>query len=170
MQFKSLLPLFSLASMVAGQTVPDLATLLKNTPAVSQLFKHIGTFPDILAALTTAQNITLLAPNDAAFNAFLDLDETKEITQEAMKALLSYHVLNGTYESTAFNETPKFLPSIMGEYEPFRNLSGAPQVVKAQLEGKNATVTGGLGMKVDVVTAVSCSRYYFIFSYLADCV
>ncbi|KAA8914860.1 FAS1 domain-containing protein [Sphaerosporella brunnea] len=144
--------LLSLASLAVGQTVPDILTLLNGTSSLSQLAKAITNAPEVAIALGGAENITILAPNDEAFKAFSQMEQI--VDGEMFAPLLTYHVLNGIYESTAFSKTPKFLPSILGDYQPFRNLSGAPQVVKAVLTASNnATVFGGLGVSASVVTA-----------------
>ncbi|KAF8533405.1 FAS1 domain-containing protein [Trichophaea hybrida] len=148
------LPLLSLACVAVGQTMSDLSSLLKdNSKDLQSLTETIGEYPDLLATLGRATNITILAPSNDAFKAFKKMEQYKDITSEELKEVLTYHVLDGTYYSSAFKEKPQFLPTLLGEFQDFRNLSGASQVVKVLKEDGMAHVYGGLGMKIGVQKA-----------------
>jgi hypothetical protein len=77
----------------------------------------------------------------------------------AVAALLTYHVLNGTYKSSAFTNTSQFLPTLLTN-ETYANVTGG-QRVEARLNGSSVEIFSGLLQKSMVVTAVcpplSCS-------------
>ncbi|KAF8249541.1 Fasciclin-domain-containing protein [Wilcoxina mikolae CBS 423.85] len=151
---KHILPILSLACVTVGQTMSNLSSLLKdNSEDLQSLTETVSEYPDLLATLGAATNITILAPSNDAFKAFKQMEQYKDVTSEELKEVLTYHVLNGTYYSSAFNEKPRFLPTLLGEFQDFRNLSGASQVVKAIKEDGMAHVYGGLGMKIGVQKA-----------------
>lgn len=161
MQFKffSLLSL-SFAATAFGQAVPDLVTLLGDTSELSGLLSLVSTFPEIVSALGAAENITVFAPDNRAFETFTKMYEARNITRESVAALLSYHVLNGSFPSTVLSKTPVFAPTYLGafgEYPDFKNLTqGDSQVVKAVIEADKPYVYGGIGMRVSISDTVSC--------------
>jgi len=154
---KHTLSILSLALMAVGQTVLDLSSLLNDNTDLQSLTETVSEYPDLLTTFARATNVTILAPSNDAFKAFKEMEQYKDITSEELKAVLTYHVLDGTYYSSAFNDQPQFLPTLLGEFPAFRNLSGASQVVKAVKEDNKANVYGGLGIKVGVQKAVSSS-------------
>lgn len=146
------------ASLVsAQQATPDLASLLESTESLSMLRDTLAEYPDLLTTLAGATDITVLAPSNEAFLAWMDMasyDMAKD-NKEAIAALLSYHVLNGTYASSDVTSTSQFLPTLVGDYEEFRNLSGDPQVVGVMAMDGDVVFTSGLKTESTVTTAVS---------------
>src|SRR6201999_3757758 len=96
MLFKSLA-----VSVLAGAAIAqDLTTLLANTTELSNLTTYLGLFPDLVGQLASLQNITLLAPNNAAFSRLLNSSAGAALVNNdtsLIQALFTYHVLNGTY-------------------------------------------------------------------------
>jgi uncharacterized surface protein with fasciclin (FAS1) repeats len=111
-------------------------------------------YPDVLNTLSSAKNITILAPSNEAFIVMMTMPQVRNLTEDAVKALLDYHILDGTYPSSEITDKPAFLPTMMGKYKPFRNLGDDEQIVKAVL-GKNDTalIYGGLDMAANVTKA-----------------
>jgi uncharacterized surface protein with fasciclin (FAS1) repeats len=86
--------------------------LQKNSPRIrtsgtKQLSSLLGTHHDLVAALGNAQNITLLAPNNAALGTLLNSTAGGALAMDsaAVKALLMYHVLNGTIHASQITNT-----------------------------------------------------------------
>jgi transforming growth factor-beta-induced protein len=119
--------------------------------------------PAILSALTSAKNsITILAPTNAAFAAFLNVSaNTAAIKADAglVPALLEYHVLKGVYKSTAFGPKGAFAPTLLTN-SSYTNVTGG-QVVEAIVEAGKVDIYSGLHAKSTVVVAVSHTPNYF---------
>jgi uncharacterized surface protein with fasciclin (FAS1) repeats len=107
-----------------------------------------------VSALGSASNITILAPNNEALATFLNSStgEAAATNPALVTALLTYHVLNGSYPASAFTNTSQFLPTLLTN-TTYANVTGG-QRVEARLNGSNVEVFSGLLAKSTVVTAV----------------
>lgn len=99
------------------------------------------------------QNITILAPNNDALASFINSTAGAGASTDpsALAALLTYHVLNGSYPGSAFTNTSAFIPTFLSN-SSYANVTGG-QVVKASLSGTNVSITSGLLSQSRVVTA-----------------
>ena len=70
----------------------------------------------------------------------------------AVAALLSYHVLKGSYPASAFTNSSQFIPTLLTN-TTYANVTGG-QVVEARLNGSDVNIFSGLLAKSMVVTAV----------------
>ena len=110
--------------------------------------------PDVVQALSTAQNITILAPSDTAFvNLMTRNPRSSEllVNQRALTGVLQYHVLTGKLLSGDFSPTPKFPATLLGA--PFANVTGG-QRVGLVMANNTAKVFSGYKQVATVVTAV----------------
>ncbi|KAI6709461.1 hypothetical protein JHW43_008001 [Diplocarpon mali] len=123
-----------------NQTLSNLTSLLQGLPAVS-------------SALSNAQNITILAPSNEAFAKFLATPAGKAASANPgdLTALLEYHVLNGTYNSTAVNTTSAYVHTLLTN-ATYTNVTGG-QVVTLGKMGSDVMVTSGLREMSMVTTA-----------------
>ncbi|KAK7190687.1 hypothetical protein DPSP01_006704 [Paraphaeosphaeria sporulosa] len=144
------LALAAYISAVLAQA-PSLTDLIGSQPDLSTLGTALSSFPDLVAVLGSLSNITILAPTNSAFEALLAGDASLESTAlssnntDAIQALLAYHVLNGTYVSSDFSETPAFAHTLLtpsGQSDSLTNVTGG-QNVGLQLIGGNATIVSG---------------------------
>ena len=157
---------FTLAACISAVLAQSttLTELIQSQPDLSTLGKALELVPDVAETLSGLKDITILAPNNAAFEALLAMDpntENSAITQrnaDAISALLAYHVLNGTYASTDFSEVPTYYNSI---FTPAFTVDGAAltnvtlgQNVGLVLNGQNATILSGDLQTANVVEAV----------------
>jgi uncharacterized surface protein with fasciclin (FAS1) repeats len=162
MHFKSLLPV-ALAAGASAQSL--LAALASQNASLSVLNSILATQPALVSALGSASNITILAPNNAALGKFLNSTAgmMAATMPDAVAALLSYHVLNGTYPASAFTTTPQFIPSLLTNAS-YTNVTGG-QRVDAFVNGSSVDIVSGALSTSMVVTAV---RLYYHFR-LFDC-
>jgi uncharacterized surface protein with fasciclin (FAS1) repeats len=121
----------------------------KSYPALLQ------TQPALLATLGNATNITVLAPSNEALADFLNSSAGTAAAgiPSAVEALLTYHVLNGTYPASAFTNTSQFIPTLLTN-SSYANVTGG-QRVEAVFNGTNVEIFSGLLQKSTVITAVS---------------
>ena len=153
MQFKHLL-LAALAAGASAQTMNLTATLMSN-PDLSNLTTYVSLFPNLISQLSMASNITILAPSNAAFAAFMNSSagmaiQAKDMT--AIQSILSYHVLNGSYPASSFMSTPAFIPTMLSN-PSYSNVTGG-QVVEAITQGSAVEIYSGLLANSTVTTPV----------------
>jgi len=82
---------------------------------------------------------------------------------DILTALLTYHVLNGTYLAGDITSTPAFVPSFL-QNTSFTNVTGG-QRVEAVRNGSDISFFSGLLEKSTVTTGV-CPPFLFHFSLL----
>ena len=161
MQFK-LLSLAAMAAAVSAQTM-NLTGALTSNPDLSNLTNFVGLFPQLATALGSAKNVTILAPSNAAFTKFMNSSAGSAIAANdtaAIQALLTYHVLNGTYPASAVTSNASFIPTMLNNVK-YSNVTGG-QRVEAIKVGQNVTFFSGLLQNSTVTKAVrSCTRDYF---------
>jgi uncharacterized surface protein with fasciclin (FAS1) repeats len=118
-----------IAGMAGAVAAQDLSSALSMYPSLSNLTTYLKLYPEILSNLNSLSNFTLLAPSNMAFERALSSSAGAAFNssdQNTISALLSYHVLNGTYNT--FSTIPEFCPTNLfpGNYA---NVSGG-QVVE----------------------------------------
>ncbi|KAK6068925.1 Fasciclin-like arabinogalactan protein-like protein 1 [Seiridium cupressi] len=107
MLIPNLIPL--LAATAAAVSVADV--LSTNSNDLSTLTTLLGTVPQLTSALTTASNITVIAPSNAAFQAAMAAMPnlaTMVKNTTFLTNLLEYHVVQGVVSSSMFSTTPVF--------------------------------------------------------------
>jgi uncharacterized surface protein with fasciclin (FAS1) repeats len=110
--------------------------------------------PDVVQTLSTAQNITILAPSDTAFaNLMARNPRSAELmtNPRALAGVLQYHVLTGRFLSSDFSPTPKFPSTLLTA--PFANVTGGQRVGLAMVNS-TAKIFSGYKQVATVVTAV----------------
>ncbi|PQE17394.1 hypothetical protein CJF31_00005830 [Rutstroemia sp. NJR-2017a BVV2] len=101
--------------------------------------------PALLRSLSNmTTGMTILAPSNSAFSKFLASPENKAVVgkSDVVTAVLSYHVLNGTFPASKFTTQAQFIPTLLTN-ESYTGVTGG-QVVQVALDGSKAVVTTGL--------------------------
>ncbi|KAL5323080.1 hypothetical protein ACEPPN_007608 [Leptodophora sp. 'Broadleaf-Isolate-01'] len=150
MQLKHLLP----AALVVGTSAQSLTDVLAaNNGTLSSLTSLLSANSELVSALSEAQNITILAPSNDALAAYLNSTAGAAAATDAgaVAALLTYHVLNGTYPASAFTNSSQFLPTLLSN-SSYTNVTGG-QVVEARLRGETASIFTGLLSDSNVTVA-----------------
>lgn len=149
-----LLSLAAVASLAAAQTM-NLTGALSSNPNLSNLTQFLGLYPQVVAQLANLTNITLLAPNNDAFTKLLASPAGAQINAQdtpLINALLSYHVLEGTYLSSTITSKPAFAPTVLMN-PAYTNLTSG-QRVEAVTSGKEVVFYSGLLTNSTVTQAV----------------
>lgn len=140
--------LLAFASAVLAQTngtVPSLTEALNSSSQLTSLSGVLGLpgLGQLVQALSSAQNITILAPSNEAF-ASVGNETLAALTanEGLLTALLQYHVLNGSVLSSAITNQSQFVPTLLTN-ELFTNVTGG-QVVEAVANDGNVTFFSGL--------------------------
>lgn len=164
MQFK-VLSLAALAATASAQTM-NLTAAIAGNPNLTNLTAFSSFFP---ASLAMAQNITVLAPSDQAFAKFLNSSAGSAVKANdtaAIQAILSYHVLNGSYQASMFTSNATFVPTSLSNMA-YTNVTGG-QRVEAVMVGKNVSIFSGLLQNSTVTQAVSGSPMSILPKDIAD--
>lgn len=134
----------------------NLTAVLSGTPELSTLTSVVTQFPELVEALLSASNITILAPSNTAFEQLLASDAGAPIRANdsaAIQALLSYHVLVGAYSASSITEDePGHVPTLLMENPQFANVSTG-QVVQLTREDDQVIAISGLQGRSSVSTA-----------------
>jgi uncharacterized surface protein with fasciclin (FAS1) repeats len=157
MQFRNL-ALAALASAAYGQ---DLQTALSNQPSLSNLTTYLKLYPSLLSQISQMSNITLLAPNNNAFEMALNASGGAFQANDTslIEAVLSYHVLNGSYSN--FSSMPMFIPTALGP-GMYANVSSGQvvEVVGSNSTNGSTTIFSGLFANSTVTNSTNFTNGY----------
>ncbi|KAI1181494.1 FAS1 domain-containing protein [Nemania serpens] len=151
MHFKQLL-IGVLVPAIVAQNIPNLTDALAGeNSTLSILNTFLQQNPQLLQSIGNAQNVTFLAPNNDAINALMSDSNSlsPDITPGDLQALLSYHVLNGTYYASSISNTSQFIPTLLTNTS-FTNVTG--QRVECVSDNNNLTFISALRQNVTAVT------------------
>jgi len=108
--------------------------------------------------LTTQTKLSaVLIPNDQALATFGNENPDLTNDTEAIRALLEYHIANGTHPSASFGLQPLFVPTLLTNSN-YTNVTGG-QVVELTVSDNQPTVVSGVKAESHVVMAVGCSPF-----------
>lgn len=144
-----------LCACQTGDTLSDV--LSKNNDTLSSLSGLLKTQPDLVAALSEQSDITILAPTNDAISK-LDDAAMKMVASDPgfVKALLQYHVINGTVKAADISDKPTFAHTLL-QNQTFANVTNG-QVVEAISEGDKVTFKTSFGATSNVTKAVRIDK------------
>ena len=103
-----------LALVTTSLAQENFTSVLSGNPNLSNLTQYLGFYPQIVSTLASSTNITFLAPSNEAFTKLLAGPSGQALNDASLvEALLSYHILNGTYKSTDFDTKPTFVSTFL---------------------------------------------------------
>ncbi|KAL8817453.1 MAG: hypothetical protein Q9223_003720 [Gallowayella weberi] len=132
----------------------SLNDLLGSTDSLSTLATAVQGVPGLAQMLGSASNVTILAPSNEAFEKFMRTPGAAALASNdtsAIQALLTYHILNGTFPSSVVTEMPAFLPTML-KNSAYSNVTGG-QVVEVLKQGDKVLFYSGLLSNASVTTA-----------------
>ncbi|ETS84905.1 hypothetical protein PFICI_02930 [Pestalotiopsis fici W106-1] len=135
MYLRSLIPAFVV--VVAAEPITNI--LSANSNELSTLTSLLGTVPELTNALSTARNITVIAPSNAAFQkAMAAMPELATMVKNTtfLTDLLEYHVVQGVVSSSMFSTTPLFASTAL--QLPVSTPAGAIKSQRVELIKSNA--------------------------------
>jgi uncharacterized surface protein with fasciclin (FAS1) repeats len=146
----------------------DLAALLASQSDLSTLLELVGLVPGLAEKLSSASNITIMAPTNQAFAQVPRNEpegEAVELRNDtiAVSALLANHVFKGVYPSNVITNTPTFAQTLLDDTyisarQPFSNFTGGAYngLVK---NGKDVCILSGEQTISTVTQAVRTPSY-----------
>ncbi|KAI5812818.1 Fasciclin domain-containing protein [Pyronema omphalodes] len=145
---KQLFTLVTMTCLALTQAAdPTLLDLLTSDAGkdLSMLTETVKT-ADLLDTVSKAKNVTILAPNNDAFKAFVAMPRNKDVSKEVLQQVLTYHVIEGTVKSKDLGMMSMYYPTMLKEGQ-FRMLDGMKQVVTGYKHGDSMIhFNGGLGI------------------------
>ena len=152
------LTIAALAAAATAQQGMNFSAALSSLPQLSNLTVYLQLYPDIVKQLEQAQNVTLLAPSNAAFAKLANSSVGQAFAANdtsLIEAAFLYHVLNGTYYASAVTSTPQFIPTYLGPSTNYTVLEPAA-VVEFLKVGDDVKIFSGVLTESTVTSAVSC--------------
>jgi len=135
--------LFIFSSDVLGQAI---LSVLQTYPQLSEFNSYVNASTNITNLLSSANNFTLLAPSNNAFEDWFS-SQTSTPSQDVVEATLLYHLLHGGFPTTSFSNETQFVPSYLTN-ATYSNVTGGQRVELAtgsggqpELLSNNMTVT-----------------------------
>ncbi|KAI1259983.1 fasciclin domain-containing protein [Xylariaceae sp. FL1019] len=149
MQTRTLL--FLAAATVANSQSTSLTDALGSQDSLSTLASLLSN-SSLAQSLDSLSNVTILAPNNDALSAVLNSGDAGNSLSAPgyIDALLSYHILNGTYYASNITNSSTFVPTYLTN-TTYTNLT-AGQVVEAARVNDNVTFFSALKLNSSVVT------------------
>lgn len=152
MHIKNFVPGLFLGTAAAQSLTEALAS---QNASLSVLNNILADQPDLVRTLGSATNVTLLAPSNDAFNRFLNTSSGSAAANDsgALVALLTYHVLTGTYYASNLTSLngPAFIPTLLSNTS-YANVTGG-QRVEATTQNSGLSFISGSGQLSNVTTA-----------------
>ncbi|KIW66132.1 hypothetical protein, variant [Phialophora macrospora] len=118
----------------------DVLTILKQQNGISTFVALLEQFDDLVDILNQG-TFSVLVPNDQALAAFGDENPDLSNDTEAVRALLEYHIANGTHPSATFGLQPLFVPTLLTNPD-YTNVTGGQVVEFASQDNRSAVVSG----------------------------
>ncbi|KAL9109308.1 MAG: hypothetical protein Q9227_006063 [Pyrenula ochraceoflavens] len=153
--YRTLLSLTALSACVCAQQ--PIGQLLNSTASLSNLTSLVSTYaPQLLTTLSSASNITILAPSNAAFKALGNLPMMADMGS-FVESLVSYHVVNGSYTASELMGMPKFLPTMLSN-PAYANVTGGQRVESMAMDGSVGFYSGEFTMSMVSQANVNASN------------
>ncbi|KAI9056182.1 hypothetical protein LZ554_001110 [Drepanopeziza brunnea f. sp. 'monogermtubi'] len=137
-------------------TAKDLGSLLAGQKNLTTFYSLIQKYPQILLQLPSYSGVTILAPNNDAFEkipytqlnqAFADND------QDTIVNVLEYHILQGTKMAAQLVPgTPVFMPTLLTS-TTWTNVSGGQNVENVKQAGDVVIFVSGQGSRATLTQA-----------------
>ena len=130
--------LLLVARAAVGQTILSVLGIQSD---LSMLNSFINSSPTISRLLSTASNFTFLAPSNAAINTWLAAPGTSSLSTSEIEALISYHLIHGTFPVFSFLQTPQFPNSNLSN-ATFQNVTNGQAVELLATANGPAIISG----------------------------
>ncbi|KAJ9610736.1 hypothetical protein H2200_005513 [Cladophialophora chaetospira] len=118
----------------------DVLTILKQQSDISTFIGILEQFDDLVNILNQG-TFSVLVPNNEALAAFTNDNPELSNDTNAVRALLEYHIANGTHPSATFGLQPLFVPTLLTNPN-YTNVTGGQVVEFAAVNNRSTVVTG----------------------------
>ncbi|KAL8780299.1 MAG: hypothetical protein Q9194_001001 [Teloschistes cf. exilis] len=159
--------LIFLHSIVSAQDdTKDLTQLLQSQKNLSQFTALLTSYGDIYANLSFQSGVTVLAPNNDAFNKipYSSLGPAFEANQsQIVRSVLQYHILPGIHPSGSYNGSFSFDRTWL-QNASYTNVMGGQVVGGVQQAGDVNIYTSGMGSRSTLVNPLTKFKQNLAFT------
>ncbi|KAH6679718.1 FAS1 domain-containing protein [Halenospora varia] len=145
--------LFATSNAQTG-SLTDLGTLLSGQTNLSTFYGLIQKYPNILLSLPSVEGVTILAPNNDAFNKipYTELNAAfQNNNKDVITSVLEYHILQGSRTAAQLVPgTPVFLSTLLNN-PTYTNVTGGQKVENVKQAGDVVVFVSGKGSRSTVV-------------------
>ncbi|KAI1076646.1 FAS1 domain-containing protein [Whalleya microplaca] len=142
----------ALASVAYAQNQSLTDALGSHNGSLSSFSTLLGQLPQLVTSLNNMRNVTILAPDNNALNLLNSTSDASMLEDPGyLQALLTYHVLNGSYLASSFGNDSVFIPTMLTN-RTYANVTGG-QRVEAQMVDNNLTFFSAEKQNITVVTS-----------------
>ncbi|KAL8766167.1 MAG: hypothetical protein Q9209_006972 [Squamulea sp. 1 TL-2023] len=153
--FVPLIACLSLTISTLAQDEPkDLTQVLQSNKNLSEFTTLLTSYGDIYANLSFQSDVTILAPNNDAFNKipYSSLGPAFEANQsQIVRSILQYHILPGLHPASRYNGSFSFDKTWL-QNTSYTNVTGGQVVGGVQQAGNVNVYTSGLGTRSTLIT------------------
>ncbi|KIX03418.1 uncharacterized protein Z518_06970 [Rhinocladiella mackenziei CBS 650.93] len=128
----------------------DILTILSQQTDIATFTGILEKFPDLVDILNQG-TFSLLVPNDQAIALYNADNPQLEQDEDNLRAIVLYHITNGTHPSATFGLQPLFVPTLLTN-SSYTNVTGG-QVVEIASQDNKPTVVSGVKAVSHVVEA-----------------
>lgn len=106
--------LFFICFLVCVSQVQSQALLsvLQDHSELSTFNHYVNASRTLSKLLSSADNVTLLAPSNSAFDTWLTA-QSPAPTNDEIEALIEYHLIHGGFPTVSFSQQPQFVGSFL---------------------------------------------------------
>ncbi|KAL8705994.1 MAG: hypothetical protein Q9201_000938 [Fulgogasparrea decipioides] len=147
---------FGIPTLAQQQDTKDLTQLLQSNKNLSEFTTLLTSYGDIYANLSFQSGVTILAPNNDAFNKipYSSLGPAFEANQsQIVRSVLQYHILPGIHPPGSYNGSFSFDQTWL-QNTSYTNVTGGQVVGGVQQAGEVNIFTSGMGSRSTLVTPV----------------
>ncbi|KAK1764132.1 Fasciclin-domain-containing protein [Phialemonium atrogriseum] len=135
---------------VGAASTRDLGSVLADHKDLSTYYNLVKEYPDILLQLPSYSGVTIIAPNNDAFEKLQDWDPKNKTL---VTSILEYHILQGTVATNALPEGPSTFASTLLTNPAYTNVTGGQNVIINKQPGDVVVLTSGGGSRSTLLDA-----------------
>ncbi|KAI1967126.1 hypothetical protein LOZ58_000622 [Ophidiomyces ophidiicola] len=140
------------ATLASEGLALNFSETISDIPELSNMAAFISQNSSLQSAFDTPKNITVLAPNNDAFNDLVGTQSNGSAplgNSSLITGILKYHVLKGVYNESNFKNENQFIPTLLDD-STFANVSNG-QVVRISRRDDSIHCITGLNDDVQFV-------------------
>jgi uncharacterized surface protein with fasciclin (FAS1) repeats len=131
-----------------------LLSVVQQHVELSTFNQYVNSSSTLTSLLSSANDITLLAPSNDAFQTWLE-NQSPQLSNDQIEAVLIYHVIYGVFPTVSLSTEPQFASSFLTDTQYANVTSGQRVELLSTVDGDPQIVSGnksisGLSTKVYV--------------------
>jgi len=120
-----------------------LLSVLQQHPELSTFNHYVNSSSTLTSLLSSANDITLLAPSNDALHTWYEEQSTSvPLNSDQIEAVLIYHVLHGVFPTVSLSTEPQFASSFLTDTQYTNVTSGQAVELLATVDGDPQIVSG----------------------------